>query len=74
MAIEYSATTGSPFITAIDAIFADDKATGHFTHGWIFTLFGMLIDWKSGRQPSVSISSTEAELLAFSHTISMVIW
>jgi hypothetical protein len=74
MAIEYSATAGSTFIAAVDAAFADDKATGHSTHGWIVTLFGRPIDWKSGRQPSVSISSTEAEHLTLSHAARMVLW
>jgi hypothetical protein len=74
MAIKDFATAASTFITAVDATCADDKATGCSTHGWIFILFGRLIDWKSGRQPSIGISSTEAELLALSHVASMVLW
>jgi hypothetical protein len=33
MAIEYSAIAGSTFITAVDAVFVENKATGRSTHG-----------------------------------------
>src|SRR5947199_10167254 len=34
--------------------------------GYLFTLFGGPIAWKSGKQTTVTTSSTEAELLALS--------
>ena len=49
-----------------DALFADDMQDRKSTQGYLFTLFGGPIAWKSGKQPTVTTSSTEAELLALS--------
>ncbi|OOQ85768.1 hypothetical protein PEBR_23736 [Penicillium brasilianum] len=49
-----------------DASFADniDRKS---SEGFIFCLFGGPIDWKVTKQKTISISTTEAELLALSH-------
>ena len=47
-----------------DASFADDAETRRSSHGFIVTLFGGPIIWKAARQPTVTTSTTEAELLA----------
>ena len=49
-----------------DASFADDIQDRKSTQGYLFTLFGGPIAWKSGKQSTVTTSSTEAELLALS--------
>jgi hypothetical protein len=49
-----------------DASFADDLQDRKSTHGYLFTLFGGPIAWRSGKQSTVTTSSTEAELLALS--------
>jgi hypothetical protein len=47
-----------------DASFADNAETRRSSHGFIVTLFGGPIIWKAARQPTVTTSTTEAELLA----------
>jgi hypothetical protein len=56
------------FLVASDAAFADDPKTRKSSQGMIMTLFGGPISWKAGKQDTVTTSSTEAELLAFTHT------
>jgi hypothetical protein len=51
-----------------DASFADDPETRRSSHGYIISLFGGPIIWKAARQPTVSTSTTQAELLAVEHT------
>lgn len=53
---------------ASDAAFADDLKTRKSSQGSIFCLFGGPVSWKAGKQDTVTTSSTEAELLAFTHT------
>jgi hypothetical protein len=61
-------------VCASDAAFADDMATRYSTEGYLFKLFNGPIDWRSIKQKTVIISSTEAELLALSHVAKDVIW
>jgi Reverse transcriptase (RNA-dependent DNA polymerase) len=53
---------------ASDASFADDVATRRSTQGFVMKLFNGPIVWQSARQKTVTTSTTEAELLALSHT------
>lgn len=55
---------------ASDAAFADDKATMKSTEGYTFKVFGGAIDWRSKRQPTITKSTTKAELLSLSRTAS----
>jgi hypothetical protein len=55
-------------LIAGDASFADDQTDRKSTHGYIITLFGGPIHWKSSKQPTVSTSTTEAELLVLELT------
>ena len=58
--------TEKAFKAYTDASFADDQQDRKSTQGYLFTLFGGPIVWKSGKQPTVTTSSTEAELLGLS--------
>ncbi|KAI2478966.1 Pol protein [Pyrenophora tritici-repentis] len=60
------AKTEPLFYGASDAAFADDLPTRRSSQGYLFTLYGMPIDWKATLQRSVTKSTTEAELLALS--------
>ncbi|KJZ69618.1 hypothetical protein HIM_10981 [Hirsutella minnesotensis 3608] len=62
--IEYS----SDCQIASDASFADDPSTRKSSQGSIVCLFGGPISWQASKQATVTTSSTEAELLAFTHT------
>ena len=46
------------------ASFADDTVDRRSTQGFLMKLYGGPIAWKSGKQDTVTTSSTEAELLA----------
>lgn len=56
-----------------DADYGGDSTTGHSTSGMIFFFSGPIM-WKSKKQNSVAISSTEAELIALTETAKEVIW
>ena len=66
LAIQYAAPTpGQPVFKAYsDSAFADDSITRRSSAGFLITLFGGPIDWKSYKQRSVTTSTTEAELHA----------
>ena len=57
-----------------DASFADDLRTRHSSQGYAFKLFGGLIDWRANKQKTVTLSSTEAELLAISQAGKEGLW
>jgi len=56
------------FVTSSDSAFADDPATRYSSYRYAFSLFGGLIDWKAVKGKTVTLSSTEAELLAITLT------
>jgi hypothetical protein len=53
---------------ASDAAFAKDLLTSKSSQRLILCLFGGPVCWEAGKQGTVTISSTETELLAFTHT------
>ena len=75
-AIEYSPTAieQQVFTCTSDTAFADDPATRRSTEGFLFQLYRGPIDWKSTKQKTVTISSTEAEFLTLSHAAKEVLW
>ena len=75
-AIEYSEKDIKNYIfaRASDAAFGDNSVSRKSTEGYLFTLYGGPIDWRSTKQKSVTKSSTEAELLALSHAATESIW
>jgi hypothetical protein len=75
LAIEYSGRNDSQiFNCASDAAFADDTATRRSSEGYLFQLYGGPIDWRAGKQKTVTTSSTEAELLSLSTASREIIW
>jgi hypothetical protein len=64
----------SLFYGASDAAFTDDVECRRSSHGYLFKLYGMPIDWKATRQRSVTKSTTEAELIALSATGGEMEW
>jgi hypothetical protein len=75
-AIEYSSQPlESPeFMAFGDAAYGDHSLDRKSTEGYLFMLFGGPVDWKSIKQKTVTKSTTEAELLALSHTASEIFW
>jgi hypothetical protein len=57
-----------------DSDWAGDKDTRKLTSGFLFTLYGGAISWKSTKQPVVATSSTEAEYIACSEAAKEALW
>jgi hypothetical protein len=64
LALCYSGHTKEVLRIASDAAYGDDKRTRRSTQGYVVSLFGGPIDWKSNKQRIVTTSTTEAELMA----------
>lgn len=56
------------FLCASDASYADNTMDRKSSQGYVMMLFGGPIAWKATKQPTVTTSSTEAELIALSET------
>ena len=73
--IQYSPTAiGQYFQCMSDASYGDDSLSRKSTEGYLFVLFGGPICWRCTKQKTVTKSTTEAELLALSHTASEMYW
>jgi len=57
-----------------DADFGGDIKDRKSTSGYIFKLGGSCISWSSKKQPTVALSSTEAEYLATTQAAKEAIW
>lgn len=57
-----------------DSDWAADLDERRSTTGYLFTLCGAAISWASKRQPTVALSSTEAEYMATVATIQEAVW
>ena len=57
-----------------DADWAGDTKTRRSTTGYVFTIGGTAFSWRTKLQPSVALSTCEAELMALSATLQEAIW
>ena len=57
-----------------DSDWAGDKDTRKSTSGFLFTLYGGAISWKSTKQSVVATSSTEAEYITCSEAAKEALW
>ncbi|XP_040867356.1 secreted RxLR effector protein 161-like [Glycine max] len=57
-----------------DADFAADLVKRRSLTGYAYTLGGCLVSWKATLQPSVSLSTTEVEYMAFTEAAKEGIW
>lgn len=75
LALQFGPNINEPrFQCSSDASYADCESTRKSTEGYLFTLFGGAIDWRCTKQKTVSTSTTEAELLALSHSAKQLYW
>jgi hypothetical protein len=68
LAIEYGTDSSVQLLVASDTSFADDNETRRSSQGYMISLYGGLIIWKASKQDTVTISTTEAELLGVKRT------
>jgi hypothetical protein len=64
----------SPLIGYTDADWAGDKSTRRSTSGYIFNIGSGAISWSSKRQPTVALSTCEAEYVAQTQAVKEAIW
>ena len=57
-----------------DSDWAGDQGTRRSTTGVLFTLYGGPVSWRSKLQPTVALSSVEAEYMALSNAVSEGLW
>lgn len=57
-----------------DSDWAGDRSDRRSTTGYLFTLENGAISWKSKKQQTVALSSTEAEYMAATHATKEAIW
>jgi hypothetical protein len=62
--IRYRSSGSTTLVGYSDADYAGDTTTRRSTSGFVFTLAGAAISWASKRQPTVALSTTEAEFIA----------
>lgn len=66
----YTRQNAAPTLVGFsDSDWGGDKNDGRSTSGYVFKLFGNTVSWASRKQPTVSLSSTEAEYVALTEAI-----
>lgn len=63
-----------PLIGYTDSDWAGDKNDRKSVSGYVFKVYGNVVSWSSRKQPTVSLSSTEAEYMALSDGICEAKW
>ena len=69
-----SAPEGLMLTGYADTDWANNLGDCKSTSGYVFKLAGGAISWSSKKQPSVALSSTEAEYIAGAHTAKELMW
>ena len=70
----FSGSSEGELIGYTDADWADDIETRRSTSGYVFLLNKGCISWRSKKQRTVALSSTEAEYMALSEAIQEAVW
>ena len=73
-ALCYDGGSNSGLIAYSDSDWAEDRDDRHSTSGFLFMMANCVVSWVSRRQPTVSLSSTEAEYKASSDCCRQMAW
>ena len=65
---------GDALIGWSDSDFARNLNTRRFQSGYLFTLYGSVISWKSSLQGVVALSTTEAEFMSLTSAVKESAW
>ncbi|XP_062708202.1 uncharacterized protein LOC134288194 [Aedes albopictus] len=63
-----------PLVGFVDADWASDTEDRKSVTGYLFKVYGSTVSWASRKQPTVSMSSSEAEYVALAAAVSEAIW
>ncbi|MBW0491559.1 hypothetical protein O181_031274 [Austropuccinia psidii MF-1] len=74
LSITYTKGINAGIIAYTDTDWGNCKTTGHSITGYLATMGGGLILWKTRKQPTVSLSTTEAEYKALCDLTSKLMW
>jgi hypothetical protein len=75
LCLVYNGDSGKRIIQGYaDADWGGDLDTRRSTTGYLFKVWGGLVAWKSKRQPTVALSTTEAEYMASSAATRQATW
>lgn len=72
--LKFSSSIAAGMVGYSDADFGGDIDTRRSTTGYVFKMQGGAISWASRRQPTVALSTTEAEYMALAAAIQEAIW
>ncbi|KAL7280531.1 hypothetical protein ACG7TL_005463 [Trametes sanguinea] len=72
--LRYDGASNDGLLVYSDSDWGEDRDNRRSTSGYDFLMAGGAISWASRRQPTVSLSSTEAEYLAASDTCRQIAW
>ena len=72
--LRYYGASNDGLLSYSDSDWAEDRDDRHSTSGSVFLMAGGAVSWASRRQPTISLSLTEAEYKAASDTCRQLTW
>jgi hypothetical protein len=74
LSLVFNGMKNEEMVAYADASWASDQDNGRSVTGYVVLVNGTSVSWKSKRQPTVAMSSTEAEYMALFAVVQEVIW
>lgn len=71
---DYNRCSNLRLVGYSDSDWAGDKFDRKSITGYVFMLSGCAVTWKSKKQSTVALSSTEAEYMALGDTVKELLW
>ena len=74
LGLHYSKEKNGGLVAYCDSDFAGDEESSKSTTGFVVMYGGAPIHWRSQKQPLVTLSSTEAELVSICSSVKDIVW